>query len=81
MLLALGALAYSALRSAEAYGLYRQRAWAEVLAAVSGGIYLPYEALGFAHYPNALHAVLLLANAAVVAVMLMAWRRRRVATA
>ena len=43
LLLALGATAYSGIRLTEAYGLFKQRAWAEVLAALSGAIYLPFE--------------------------------------
>jgi uncharacterized membrane protein (DUF2068 family) len=35
------ALAYAALRFAEAYGLWKMRAWAEWLAIISGCIYLP----------------------------------------
>ncbi|WP_298436131.1 DUF2127 domain-containing protein [Geobacter sp.] len=42
-LLALGAFGYAALRFAEAWGLWRGRAWAEWLGLVSGGIYLPVE--------------------------------------
>ncbi len=45
VLLALGALAYTALRTAEAYGLWFERAWAEVLAAASTGLYIPFELL------------------------------------
>jgi uncharacterized membrane protein (DUF2068 family) len=77
LLLAAGALLYALLRFVEAFGLYRQRAWAELLAAVSGAVYLPFEAFAFARDPTALHAGLLLANAAVVAVMVLAYRRRR----
>lgn len=41
--LALGAFAYSTLRLVEAYGLWRERAWAEWLAIASTGIYIPVE--------------------------------------
>jgi len=74
--LALGAAAYCALRFVEAFGLFFERAWAEWLAAGSGAIYVPFEMLEFWRQPTALHAGLLLANAAVVAVMLHALRRR-----
>lgn len=43
ILLACLAFAYSALRFIEAYGLWRQRTWAQWLAIISGGIYLPVE--------------------------------------
>jgi uncharacterized membrane protein (DUF2068 family) len=75
--LALGAIAYTALRLVEAYGLLRQRAWAELLAAGSGAIYLPFEVAEAVRHVSALTVTLLLANAAVVAVMVLAlWRRR-----
>lgn len=77
LLLALGAAAYAALRLAEAWGLYHARAWAEVLAAASGALYLPFELYGLATRPDALHALLLLANVVVVLIMLAALRRRR----
>ncbi len=41
--LALLAACYSAIRFTEAYGLWRERTWAEWLAILSGGIYLPFE--------------------------------------
>jgi uncharacterized membrane protein (DUF2068 family) len=37
------AAAYGLVRFVEAYGLWRGRRWAEWLAAVSGGIYIPFE--------------------------------------
>lgn len=37
------ALAYASIRLIEAYGLWRARRWAEWLAVVSGGIYVPIE--------------------------------------
>ncbi len=80
LLLALGATAYAVIRLAEAYGLFKQRAWAEVLAALSGAIYLPFELLAFGRDASPLHAILLLANALVVAVMVNALLRRRKAT-
>ena len=43
LLLALGATAYSTLRFVEAYGLWKERVWAEWLAVVSTGLYLPIE--------------------------------------
>ena len=41
--LALGALLYSGMRLAEAYGLWYGYTWAEWLAIISGGAYLPVE--------------------------------------
>lgn len=79
VLLALGAAAYSGLRLVEALGLFLGRAWAELLAAFSGAIYLPFEFLEFVQHRTPLHVGLLLANAAVVALMvyeLLQGRRR-----
>src|SRR4051812_24188957 len=43
MTLASIGIAYASLRFAEAYGLWRERKWAEWLAAASGAIYIPVE--------------------------------------
>ena len=75
--LAAGAAAYSLLRLVEAYGLYRERAWAEILAAASGAIYLPFEILGLLHQLSWHGGLLLLLNLLVVALMLRALNLRR----
>ncbi len=77
VLLALGAAAYSSVRLAEAYGLYREKAWAEVLAAASGAIYMPVEAYEWFKQPTWLRAALFVVNGAVVALMLRALVLRR----
>lgn len=60
---------YSGLRFAEAFGLWRARAWAEWVALVSGAIYLPYEISRLAHRVSLLHVSIFLVNLAVVAFM------------
>ena len=75
--LAVGAGAYATLRFVEAYGLYRERAWAEWLAALSGGLYVPLEIAKLLRTPTTLGAAVLLANLAVVAVMVWALLQRR----
>lgn len=75
--LALGAAAYATLRFVEAWGLFHERAWAEVLAAGSGGVYLPMEVYAAARHPTWVHAVLLAVNVAVVWTMVRALLRRR----
>lgn len=75
--LALGAAAYSVFRFVEAYGLFRGRAWAEVLAAGSGAIYLPVEAAALVRHPTLLHILLIVANIIVVLIMVAAFLRRR----
>jgi uncharacterized membrane protein (DUF2068 family) len=67
--LAFGAAVYSVVRLAEGYGLYYQRAWAEVLAAASGAFYMPFEAFEWLKHPSWLRAEVFAVNAAVVAVM------------
>jgi uncharacterized membrane protein (DUF2068 family) len=78
--LAAGALAYSVVRLVEAFGLYHGRVWAEMLGAVSGAIYVPFEIGALVHRPSFLSAALLALNLAVVSIMVYALqvRRRRV---
>jgi uncharacterized membrane protein (DUF2068 family) len=77
LLLALGAAAYASVRLVEAYGLYLERSWAELLAAVSGGIYVPFEVYGLIHRPTWHGAVLLVVNIIIVALMVHALLQRR----
>ena len=77
LLLASAALGYVAIHFAEAYGLWHRRAWAEVLAAGSAAIYLPFELYELVRRTTALRLSLLVANTAVVVLMLLALRRRR----
>jgi uncharacterized membrane protein (DUF2068 family) len=77
LLLAAGAAMYSLIRFAEAYGLFFERAWAEVLAAVSGGIYVPFEVMGLVHKPTWHGAALLVINVVVVGIMVRALMLRR----
>src|ERR1700747_2836403 len=66
---AIGALTYSSLRFAEAYGLWRERAWAEWLALISGAIYLPFEIIELARRPDWIRLAILAVNLAVVLYM------------
>lgn len=77
VLLALGALGYTALRTAEAYGLWFERAWAEVLAAASTGLYIPFELLEILSRPNWIGIAIVFLNVAVVWIMLHALSTRR----
>lgn len=74
--LAAGAAAYAAVRLVEAHGLYRERAWAEWLAAVSGALYVPFEVAELMRRPIALAATLLALNGGIVALMVRALRAR-----
>jgi len=60
------AITYAALRFAEGYGLWRQRAWAEWLAIVSGCAYVPFEIYKVIRRPNQLHWAILGINILVV---------------
>jgi len=75
--LAAGALGYSAARLAEGYGLWRERAWAEWLAALSGAIYLPFDVMHLTRHTTWLGVTVLLVNLAVVGVMVVALLQRR----
>ena len=74
------AFAYAALRFTEAYGLWRERTWAEWVAFVSGTLLLPLEVRELFRGVTAVRCGLLLVNLAVVFVMLyiiLANRRER----
>lgn len=65
-LLAFSALLYAVARLVEAYGLWRQRTWAQWFALLTGGIYLPVELLELARGVTWPKVVLLAVNAGVV---------------
>jgi uncharacterized membrane protein (DUF2068 family) len=69
-LLAAGAFAYATVRLAEAYGLWRMRAWAEWLAILSTGLYMPVELYELLRHATATRALILLFNAAILAGLL-----------
>jgi uncharacterized membrane protein (DUF2068 family) len=77
------AAAYATLRFVEAYGLWRERRWAEWLAALSGGIYLPVEIYEIVERATWIKVAALLLNLVVVAYMvwLLSQNRRRQAAA
>lgn len=63
------AAAYSGLRFAEAYGLWKARAWAEWIALVSGALYLPLEIKALHHQVTLFHVAVLTVNVAIVMFM------------
>ena|SRR5260221_6596850 len=87
LLIALVTLTLSAIRLVESYGLWHERAWAEWLAVISAGIYMPFEVYHlyhnhFSHKPVLVGAVVFLVNAAIVvylSLLLAANHRRKVA--
>jgi uncharacterized membrane protein (DUF2068 family) len=81
-MLVAGALGYCAVRFVEAYGLWRQRWWAEGFAALSGAIYMPFEIYRLLHGGRLVPAIAFALNTLVVAFMVYAlWMRRREAAA
>jgi uncharacterized membrane protein (DUF2068 family) len=70
------AWAYSAIRLTEGYGLWKDRAWAEWLAAVSGAVYLPLELSHLMVHTTVINGLVLVGNIAVVAYMVVRLRRR-----
>ena len=75
------AFAYAVLRFAEAYGLWKGRAWAEWLALISGTLLLPFEVRELLHGVTPFRCALLVGNLAVVAYMVhvvIANRRERI---
>lgn len=75
--LAAAAGAYSAVRLTEAYGLWNGRAWAEWLAAVSGGIYLPVEIYELSRGVTTLRVLTFTCNVLIVALMVRALMQRK----
>ncbi len=74
------AFGYSALRFAEAYGLWNQRTWAEWIAFLSGALLLPLEIRELLRGITVLRSAIFLANLVVVLYMLFllhAGRQRR----
>jgi len=74
----MGAATYSAIRFVEGYGLWHERAWAEVLASVSGAVYVPFELWELVNKASLLGMVVLLVNVGVVSIMIRALIRRRI---
>ena len=74
--LVLIACIYAAIRFAEGYGLWRNRAWAEWLAAVSGEIYLPIEISHLIKHVSVINIAVLATDLAIVAYMIyrLRWR-------
>ena len=75
-MLAGGAAIYAVVRLVEAYGLWKGRAWAEWLALVGGGLYVPVEIYHLWHGFTWLKVGVLVANLGVVAYMAYALRNR-----
>lgn len=71
------AFGYAALRFTEAYGLWRERTWAEWVAFVSGTLLLPFEIRELMRGVTFLRGGLLVGNLAIVIYMLYVIRDNR----
>ena len=71
------AMLYAVLRFVEAYGLWRQRRWAEWFAAVSGAIYIPFEFLELVKRFDALSVSVLVVNLLIVGLMVKTLSQKR----
>ena len=70
------AAAYITIRLAEAYGLWKEKVWAEWLGALSGALYIPLEVAHLMHRPTVVNAGVLLANILMVMFLgFQLWRR------
>jgi uncharacterized membrane protein (DUF2068 family) len=75
--LALGALAYASVRLTEAYGLWREREWAQWFSLLSTALYLPPELYWMLHHPSWLRCAVLVSNIAILLLMLTLCVNRR----
>jgi len=72
------AFVYAFFRLAEGVGLWFDKAWAEWLAALTGGIYIPLETAKLVEKASVFRASILAVNIAIVAFMAwLIWRRRK----
>jgi uncharacterized membrane protein (DUF2068 family) len=58
--------AYALIRLVEGYGLWEGKHWAEWFAAISAGLYLPFEIQHLVHRPSLFSASVILLNVALV---------------
>ncbi|WP_367846349.1 DUF2127 domain-containing protein [Rhodoferax sp. WC2427] len=71
---------YVALRLVEAYGLWFDKTWGELLAALSGGLYIPFELEHLWHHPSAMTALVLASNVLLTGYLVVRlWQRRAAA--
>jgi len=71
------AAVYAVMRFAEAYGLWHNLPWGKWLGVWSGGIYIPVEFYEAVRHPTWLHVGLAIANAVVVAYLVVGLLRQK----
>jgi uncharacterized membrane protein (DUF2068 family) len=70
-------LGYAAVFSAEGYGLWRERRWAQYMTIVTSALLLPFEFLAVMHRMTLVRIGVLLANAVIVAYLIVVTTRHR----
>ena len=77
-MLAAGAAGYAVLHLIEAVGLFKEKAWAEILAAGGASIYIPFELVELSRFPSLAVWSVLAINIAIVWIMVRAlWAKRK----
>lgn len=76
-MLAGGAAAYAVVRFVEAYGLWREKLWAEWFAVISGAMYVPWELWELGRGVTWIRAGLLAVNLTVVGYLVWALKRSK----
>ena len=74
---AAGAFAYSVFRLVLAFGLWRQRAWAEWLTVIAASVYLPLEIMALERHVTTLKVATFVCNLAIVVYLGWVLRQRR----
>ena len=74
------ALAYVTVRWVEAFGLWTDRSWGEWVAALSAGLYIPFEGIHLIERPTAINAAVILVNMLMIGFLSYRLWRRRLAT-
>ena len=69
LLVAAGAIAYAALRFAEAWGLWREQRWGWMLGIVSAGLYVPIEMIEIVRHFTWPRVAVLVLNVLIIAVL------------
>nr|WP_315430802.1 DUF2127 domain-containing protein [uncultured Albidiferax sp.] len=70
--------AYVSVRLVEAYGLWNDKTWGELLAALSGALYIPFELAHLLHRTTAMGALVFVCNLLLVGYLVFRlWRQRQ----
>ncbi len=70
-------LVYASVFTLEGVGLWRERRWAEYLTIVTSSLLLPFEFIAVVHHVTVVRTAVLLANAVIVAYLIIVTTRHR----